>query len=228
MSPGVMLNPKPDPPAVEPTASEAEPLITTTLMPYPHPILMHPTKPVTDEMFEDGTALALVATCSQMRKQLAALGTDSYAIAAPQIDIPYRLFVWDEADEVRTLINPEVVEQSIEQTFMDEECLSFLGKWYSINNRFDHGLAVQVRRSQRIVVRGWTVEKEWVEIEAVDFFARMLQHEIDHLDGITMIDRLSRPMRRAALSRWYKMHPELAPADERARTRTKALLAKGK
>lgn len=184
--------------------------VRTELVPYPHPILKIPAIPVPDDAWDTGMAQELVSSLILVREQLAAMKIDSYGVSAPQIAVPFRAFVWDNNGASMALINPEIVEASLERTYEEEQCLSFLGKFYKITNRFDPGLSVQVERSQRVVVRGWTVNQELVEVEAVDVVARMMQHEIDHLDGITMIDRLaSKQMRKNALRQWFKMHPEL-------------------
>lgn len=184
--------------------------IRTELVPYPHPALARVANEVTDDMWDTGVVQELADSLALVRRQLAAMKVDSYGIAAPQIAVPFRAFAWDNNGDTMALFNPEIIESSLERTFEDEQCLSFLGKYYAAAGRFDAGLSVQVPRSQRVVVRGYTVTKEYVEVEAVDIIARMFQHEIDHLDGITMVDRLaSKQMRKAALKSWYKMHPEL-------------------
>jgi peptide deformylase len=187
--------------------------VRTELVPYPHPALLRVAQPCTDNMWEEGIIQEMADVLALVRAQLAAMKVDSYAVAAPQIAIPFRAFLWDNNGAPMALFNPQIVETSIDKTWDDEQCLSFLGKYYAAANRFDAGLSAQVERSQRVVVRGFTVTKEYVEVEAVDIVARMMQHEIDHLDGITMIDRLAtRQMQRAALRHWYKMHPELKEA----------------
>lgn len=184
--------------------------VRTELVPYPHPCLSMPALPVPDDAWENGVVQELVDSLVQVRKQLAEMEVDSYGIAAPQVAIPFRAFVWDHNGAPMALINPEIVEASLEREAGPEECLSFLGRYHSIAKRFDGGLSVQVFRSVRCVVRAYTVDKELVEVEGEGLIARMFQHEVDHLDGITMIDRLaSRQMKRDALRRWWKMHPEL-------------------
>jgi peptide deformylase len=184
--------------------------VRTELVPFPHPALSMPCLPVPDDAWENGVVQELVDSLVQVREQLAAMHVDSYGIAAPQVAIPFRAFVWDNNGAAMALINPEIVEASLAREAGPEECLSFLGRYHQLANRFDAGLSVQVFRSVRCVVRALTVDKELVEVEAEGIIARMFQHEVDHLDGITMLDRLaSRQMKRDALRRWYKMHPEL-------------------
>lgn len=190
---------------------QAKPVeVRTELVPYPHPVLSMPALPVPDDAWDTGLAQEMVDSLALVREQLAAMEVDSYAVSAPQIAVPFRCFVWSNNGAIMALFNPEIIEASLEREVGEEQCLSFLGKFYRLQNRFDPGLSVQVERSQRIVVRGYTVGHELVEVEAVDIVARMMQHEIDHLDGITMVDRLAtRQMRRTALRQWFKMHPEL-------------------
>lgn len=187
--------------------------VRTELVPYPHPVLSMPALPVPDDAWDKGIVQELVDSLVLVRRQLAAMDVDSYAVAAPQIAVPFRAFVWDNNGAPMALINPEIVEQSLEQQTGEEQCLSFLGRYHKLTNRFEGGLSVQVSRPQRCVVRGWTVGREYVEVEAVDLVARMMQHEIDHLDGVTMVDRLAtRQMKRNALRQWFKLHPELKEA----------------
>ncbi|MFO0752643.1 MAG: peptide deformylase [Thermodesulfovibrionales bacterium] len=104
-------------------------------------------------------------------------------LAAPQVGVSQRIIVVDvSAREEQTplivLINPEVEEAD---GFADSEegCLS-IPEYYS-----------SVRRAERVVVKGLDREGRPVRIEACDLLARALQHEIDHLDGVLFVDRLS-------------------------------------
>ncbi len=83
-------------------------------------------------------------------------------------------------------MNPEIVERTGEA--VDEEgCLSI------------PGLAYPVTRSEHVLVRGLDADGEPIELEADDYIARILQHEIDHLDGVLFIDRIDPDLRREAL-----------------------------
>jgi peptide deformylase len=116
-------------------------------------------------------------------------------LAAPQIGVPLRVFVWDVDDELGHLINPSLDLSSDEQEG-EEGCLSF------------PGLAYNTRRAFRVVAKGFNMFGDPVEIEGTELLARAIQHETDHLDGILFIDRLDAELRKEAmkeirLSAWF-------------------------
>lgn len=106
-------------------------------------------------------------------------------LAAPQIGVRRRVIVWQNEDERGALANPRIVEQRGKVTD-DEACLSLPGLTYPVS------------RAQWIAVVGWGPNGEDVSVEASDLTARILQHEIDHLDGVLFIDHLPADMQRAA------------------------------
>ena len=120
---------------------------------------------------------------------------DGIGLAAPQVDVPVRVFVYDVREEgpgPGALINPEIVSRE-GKTKEEEGCLSI------------PGLAELVERSERIVIRGLDAEGDPVEIEADGLLSRCLQHENDHLDGVLFIDHVS-PLKRQMLQRkWVRM-----------------------
>lgn len=126
---------------------------------------------------------------------------DGIGLAAPQIGISLRVFVYDirEDSSAGALINPEVLEQS--GKLKDEEgCLSI------------PGLSEIVERSDRLVLKALDVEGAEVVIEANGLLSRCLQHECDHLDGVLFLDRVSPLKRRMLLKKWAKMEePERRP-----------------
>jgi len=97
-------------------------------------------------------------------------------LAAPQIGVLKRVIVVDAGEGFYELVNPEILEASGKETDV-EGCLSI------------PGLVGEVERAARVVVRGLDRHGAEVKVEAAGFFARALQHEIDHLDGILFIDR---------------------------------------
>jgi peptide deformylase len=112
-------------------------------------------------------------------------------LAAPQIGVLQRVFVYRSgADEpVHVLINPELSETSDETESDTEGCLSLLGG----------EVTVSVDRHIRVVARGLDEAGAPIEVEAEGLEARVIQHELDHLDGILIIDRAPKDDRRAAL-----------------------------
>jgi peptide deformylase len=107
-------------------------------------------------------------------------------LAAPQIGVSLRVFVWDIDDVVGHLINPTLDLSSDEQDG-DEGCLSFPGLLY------------ETKRAYGAVARGFNMYGDPITVDGTELLARCLQHETDHLDGIVFIDRLSKSERKKAM-----------------------------
>ena len=104
------------------------------------------------------------------------------AIAAPQIGAGVRLiFLQLPGAEPWPFVNPEIIEQSEEKVVVWDACLSFLS------------IFMQVERHREISVRYQDLQGEWHEIRAGEErdLSELLQHEIDHLDGILAVDRIT-------------------------------------
>src|SRR3954451_6416366 len=112
-------------------------------------------------------------------------------LAAPQLGILRRILVYraSDEDEPKVLINPELVERSDETEVGTEGCLSLLGG----------ELQVPVARHLRVRVSGRDASGDAVDVDVEGFEARVIQHEIDHLDGILIFDRAQDQERREAL-----------------------------
>ena len=127
---------------------------------------------------------------------------EGIGLAAPQIGVSLRVCVLDLRDEDNpdggrwVFVNPLIVESSDEEEKAPEGCLSI------------PEMEDVVTRSARVTVRGFDAEGEAIEVEAEGLLARALQHEIDHLDGVLFIDRLSTFKRRALLKKWKKSQHE--------------------
>jgi peptide deformylase len=109
-------------------------------------------------------------------------------LAAPQVGVPKRLFVYDLHDGAgtRTVVNPVLVEAEGEWVF-EEGCLSVPGLFW------------EIARPKRILLRGYDIDGGEVEIEADEYPARVFLHELDHLDGVLLIERLDQDTRKQAL-----------------------------
>ena len=108
-------------------------------------------------------------------------GANGIGLAAPQVDVPDRLIVFDYEDflaDTKVLINPVIKESSDEIIPFDEGCLSL------------PGLSAEIERPSRILVAGVTPRGKEIEFEAGGLLARVIQHEIDHLNGKVFIDHL--------------------------------------
>jgi len=119
---------------------------------------------------------------------------EGVGLAAPQLGHDWRVIVWDPAADgsrLQYLLNPEIVGSS--GSSLDQEgCLSF------------PGLLLMVRRALQVVVEAHDLEGQPLHIEAEGFDAVILQHEIDHLEGKTFLDRVPPAVRRRALKRWKR------------------------
>jgi peptide deformylase len=116
-------------------------------------------------------------------------------LAAPQVDVSKRLIVVDitigkEPGALLVLVNPEIVHAAGE-IVCEEGCLSI------------PDVSENVARPYRVIVRALDLDGREVRIEAEDYLARALCHEIDHLDGKLFIDRLS-PLKRALIKKKFK------------------------
>lgn len=111
-------------------------------------------------------------------------------LAAPQVGVSRRIFVWELEEEHGAVIDPVIVERSDNLVDGEEGCLSIPGLLY------------EVPRADRVVVEGKDQNGEALRVEATDFKARIFQHEIDHLDGVLFIDRLSDARRDEAIKEW--------------------------
>jgi peptide deformylase len=110
-------------------------------------------------------------------------------LAAPQVGVMDRIFVYEVEEDSGVLINAAVVEKSSEEEEEEEACLSL------------PGLAYPVARHTRVTVSGLDEEGEPVSVGASGLLARVFQHEIDHLDGVLFVDRLAEPLKKEALTK---------------------------
>jgi peptide deformylase len=110
-------------------------------------------------------------------------------LAATQVGVLRRLFVFQPDDEgPRVIVNPVVVERTDETATDDEGCLSL------------QGVRVPVERSIKITIEGKDGNGEDVRWELDEYGSRVVQHELDHLDGVLIIDRTGDEHRKEALS----------------------------
>ncbi len=135
-------------------------------------------------------------------------GTDNgLALAAPQIGVQKQVVVWDFGEQPAAVFNPQIVESDGEWVY-EEGCLSI------------PGLYVEIVRPKQVHVRGLDVHGNEVEWEADELEARMFQHELDHLDGVLMFDRMTADQRKAALAEYQRLQEDqAAPARRRLRLR---------
>lgn len=124
----------------------------------------------------DGKLIRLIESMYKIMYKNRGIG-----LAAPQVDIGKRLIIVDTQDEGGhsiTLINPVIKERSEETEPYEEGCLSV------------PGIAADIIRPSQILVSGISPDGDEIEFETDGLFARVLQHEIDHLEGRLFIDHL--------------------------------------
>jgi peptide deformylase len=107
-------------------------------------------------------------------------------LAAPQVGVQKRLFVYDVGDGPRAVLNPVVSAHQGEWTY-DEGCLSVPSLYWPIV------------RPKRVQLRGRDLDGHEVSIEADELLARVFQHEVDHLDGMLLLERLDGQQRKEAM-----------------------------
>ena len=127
---------------------------------------------------------------------------EGIGLAAPQIGVSLRLCVLDVRSEDApdagrlALVNPIISDTGTKTDKAPEGCLSI------------PGMEEVVSRPARVTVTGFTPQGEAIEVMAEGLMARALQHEIDHLDGILFIDRVSPLKRKMLLKKWKKSQEE--------------------
>jgi peptide deformylase len=129
----------------------------------------------------------LRAQVDRMRRHLEEVG--GAGLAATQVGVMGRVFVFrmDPGDRAGVLVNPRVVSRSDERATFHEGCLSF------------HSILVAVQRPVAVRVEGADLDGRALRFDVEGFGASLLQHEIDHLDGILTLDRADPAERRRAI-----------------------------
>jgi peptide deformylase len=142
---------------------------------YPHPTLRHVSKPIRRV---DAELRAIIGEMFELMYEANGIG-----LAANQVDLPLRLFVSnlagrpDEGEEL-VFINP-VISRPKGHSEREEGCLSL------------PGLYAPVRRPESVHFQAYSLQGEPIEAQLDGMMARVVQHEVDHLDGVLFIDRLS-------------------------------------
>jgi peptide deformylase len=149
-----------------------------TIRQYGDPVLKERTREV-EEI--DGSVVALAESMIDTMYEAPGSG-----LAANQIGVMRRIFVYDIGEGARTVINPRIIESDGEWTY-DEGCLSI------------PGLSWDIVRPNAVHLVGLDLDGNELSIEATDLEGRVFQHELDHLDGILLVERLDGDQRKEAL-----------------------------
>lgn len=115
---------------------------------------------------------------------------EGVGLAANQVGRLKRILVAAVEDDEYVLVNPVIEEASETTESVPEGCLSI------------PGIQVEVLRPTEITISGQDVSGEPIRIEAEGLLARVFQHEVDHLDGVLILDRTDRASRKAAMREW--------------------------
>jgi peptide deformylase len=167
---------------------------------YPHPSLRHPGRPLTSI---DKKVRLLVGEMLDLMYEAKGLG-----LAAPQVCLPYQVLVMNpsadpnQRDQEGIFINPVILERkgSIEG---EEGCLSF------------PGLYRKVRRAKTVTVRAYDLEGRSFDVTATELTGRVLQHEIDHLNGVLFIDKIGAVAKLSARGAIQEFERDYKKAQER-------------
>ncbi len=151
---------------------------------YGDPVLITKAAPVENI---DGKLIRLSQAMLQAMYRAPGLG-----LAAPQIGVQRQIMVYDIDDNPTTLINPRIVESRGEWVY-DEGCLSI------------PGLYVELLRPKEILLEAIDINGNEIQIEADELLARLFQHEMDHLNGVLMFDRMTPDQREEALSEYRRI-----------------------
>jgi peptide deformylase len=143
----------------------------------------------------DGTVVRLVDDMIDTMYEAPGVG-----LAANQVGVQQRIFVYDAGDGPHVVINPTIVESDGEWSY-EEGCLSV------------PGLNWTIVRPNRVHLVGVDLDGNELSIEADEFEGRVFQHEVDHLDGVLLVERLDEDQRRDALKVLRSRAVQLPVAD---------------
>jgi len=171
---------------------------------YPTEVLRMKARPVA---LEDGIDEPMRTLAHRMIELMR--GAQGIGLAAPQVGLPIRLFVAhvppdpedepnesalaDSCDEPQVFINPEIVQFSKDLEPYDEGCLSL------------PGITGEVNRPSTVTMRAIDIDGDEIELRATGLLARCWQHEIDHLDGVLILDKMTHMSRLKNRSRIKSM-----------------------
>jgi len=167
---------------LDPEAEARRQLALAQVRQYPDPVLRMQAREV--ENFDNDLA-SLVERMRHLLREANGIG-----LAATQVGVLRRVFLFlpDPEQDAVALVNPRIVESSDERVSDDEGCLSL------------QGVVVPVERDERVTVEATDLEGNEVRFELEGLPARIAQHELDHLDGVLILDRTTPEGRREALA----------------------------
>jgi peptide deformylase len=167
---------------LDPEAEARRRLALAQIRQYPDPVLRMQARDV--ETVDDDLA-SLVERMEHLLRDANGVG-----LAATQVGVLRRVFLFlpDPEQEPLALVNPRLVESSDERESDDEGCLSL------------QGVVIPVERHERVTIEATDPEGKEIRLELEGLPARIAQHELDHLDGVLILDRTTPDGRREALA----------------------------
>ncbi len=151
---------------------------------YPHEVLRQRATPVESVTPEIRDALREMIPLMERSRGV--------GLAAPQVGLSQRFFVVKLQDDPLYFINPELVATSHETGVYEEGCLSLPGIW------------AEVVRPLAVTIQAINLKGRPFQLKADGFLARVIQHELDHLNGVLFTDRLDEPLRSQILELYMK------------------------
>ncbi len=151
---------------------------TYTIRVFGDPVLKQRAKDVTDI---DGALVGVVNTMVETMYDASGVG-----LAAPQVGVQKRLFTYDVGEGPEVIFNPEIVETEGEWAY-EEGCLSIPGFHF------------EIVRPKLVTITGRDIDGDEITVQGDELLGRVFLHELDHLDGVLMLERLDPDTRREAM-----------------------------
>jgi peptide deformylase len=158
--------------------------VTYEIRTFGDPVLKAVAEPVTNI---DGKLVLLTDEMFEVMYKAPGIG-----LAATQIGVQRQIFVYDIDDKREVILNPQIAESSGEWVY-DEGCLSI------------PGLYVAMLRPNEVLLEAVNLNGDTIQIEADELLARLFQHELDHLNGVLMFERMTPEQRDEALAEYKRI-----------------------
>ena len=167
--------------------------MTYNIRTFGDPVLLTQSAAITDI---DGKLVRLVEGMFETLYQ----SDSGIGLAAPQVGVQRQIFVWDMGEKPLVILNPSIVESDGEWVY-SEGCLSI------------PGLYVELTRPKKVLMTGIDLNGSEIAFEADELEARLFQHELDHLNGVLMFDRMKPEQREQALKHYGRLNKQQRTTD---------------
>ena len=167
--------------------------MTYDIRTFGDPVLLTQSAAITDI---DGKLVRLVEGMFETLYQ----SDSGIGLAAPQVGVQRQIFVWDMGEKPLVILNPKIVESDGEWVY-SEGCLSI------------PGLYVELTRPKKVLMKGLDLNGNEIAFEADELEARLFQHELDHLNGVLMFDRMKPEQREQALKHYGRLNKQQRTTD---------------